>query len=249
MINLMHGDCLELMKTIDDKSVDMILCDLPYGCTDARNWDNVIPFKPLWEQYNRIIKDNGAVVLFCSGQFTHKLITSNENLYRYKWIWLKNRRGNFVNAKNRPMTAYEEIAIFSKGVTANGCKNKMKYYPQGLIAKKTLRKDKSGTRFGTIVGKRPSHKEVVISEYTNYPCDILQFDCVYKPMHPTQKPVALLEYLIRTYTNEYDIVLDNCMGSGSTGVACKNLNRGFIGIEKDDNYFNIAKNRIENCNS
>lgn len=248
MINLMHGDCLELMKTIDDKSVDMILCDLPYGCT-ATGWDNVIPFKPLWEQYNRIIKDNGAIVLFCSGQFTHKLITSNENLYRYKWIWLKNRRGNFVNAKNRPMTAYEEIAIFSKGMTANGCKNKMKYYPQGLTAKNTLSKNKNGTKFGTIIGKRPSHKEVVISEYTNYPCDILQFDCVYKPTHPTQKPVALLEYLIRTYTNEYDIVLDNCMGSGSTGVACKNLNRGFIGIEKDDNYFNIAKNRIENCNS
>lgn len=248
MINLMHGDCLELMKTIDDKSVDMILCDLPYEIT-SMGWDKIIDLSQLWECYERIIKNDGAIVLFCSGQFTHKLITSNENLYRYKWIWLKNRRGNFVNAKNRPMTAYEEIAIFSKGMTANGCKNKIKYYPQGLIAKNTLRKNKSGTKFGTIAGKRPSHKEVVISEYTNYPCDILQFDCVYKPMHPTQKPVALLEYLIRTYTNEYDIVLDNCMGSGSTGVACKNLNRGFIGIEKDDNYFNIAKNRIENCNS
>lgn len=166
-------------------------------------------------------------------------------MYRYKWIWFKTKRGNFVNAKNRPMTAYEEIMMFSNGTTANGSKIKMKYYPQGLIPKRTVRTDKSGTRFGTIAYKRPSHKETIISEYTNYPFDVLQFDSVSKPIHPTQKPIELLEYLIKTYTKENEIVLDSCMGAGSTGVACVNTNRNFIGIELDNNYFNIAKERIE----
>lgn len=239
-----QGNCLELMKAIPDKSVDMILCDLPYGTT-ASGWDKVIDFSQLWGEYERIIKNNGAIVLFCSGQFTHKLINSNEKLYRYKWVWLKNKRGNFVNAKNRPMTSYEEIAVFSKGVMANGGKNKMKYFPQGLIAKKTIHRDKSGTKFGTMAGKRPSHKDVTISEYTNYPWDTLQFDCVPKPIHPTQKPIPLLEYLIKTYTNEGETVLDNCMGSGSTCVACIHTNRNYIGFELNETYFNAAKKRIE----
>lgn len=244
MIKLMQGDCLELMKDIPDKSIDMILCDLPYG-TIASSWDKIIDFKALWEQYERIIKNNSAIVLFGSGQFTYKIIKSNPKLYKYKWIWFKSKRGNFVNAKNRPMTAYEEIMIFSKGNTANGSKNKMKYYPQGLVKKKTIRTDKSGTRFGTMAGKRPSHKTTIISEYSGYPFDVLQFDSVLKPKHPTQKPVELLEYLIKTYTNENETVLDNCMGSGSTGVACVNTNRNFIGMELDEKYFNIAKERIE----
>ncbi len=243
MIKLINGDCLEIMKTIEDKSIDMILCDLPYGTT-ASCWDKVIDSKKMWEQYERIIKDNGAIVLFASGLFTNKLINSNDKLYRYKWIWFKTKRGNFVNAKNRPMTAYEEICIFSKGVTANGNNNKMKYYPQGLLPIHKVKKD-NGSRFGTMAGKRPSHKEITIQEWTNYPFDVLQFDSVKKPIHPTQKPVELLEYLINTYSNENDIVLDNCMGSGSTGVACINTNRNFTGIELDENYFNIAKKRIE----
>ncbi len=243
-MELWKGDCLELMKDIPDGSVDMILCDLPYGTT-ASTWDKIIDFRELWKQYERVIKDNGSIALFGSGQFTYKLITSNEKLYKYKWIWFKTKRGNFVNAKNRPMTAYEEIMMFSKGNTANGSTVKMKYFPQGLIPKLTIRRDKNGTRFGSMAGKRPSHRETVVSEYTNYPFDVLQFDSVSKPVHPTQKPVALLEYLIKTYTNPGEVVLDNCMGSGSTGVACVNTGRDFIGIELDDEYYSVACKRIE----
>ena len=247
MIKLYNGDCLEIMKSIPDKSIDMILCDLPYGTT-ANCWDTIIPFDKLWEQYERIIKDNGAIALFSNGTFSYKLINSNERLYKYKWIWFKNKKGNFVNAKNRPMTSYEEINIFSKGNTANGSKNKMNYYPQGIIKKTTVRTDKSGTRFGTMIAKRPSHKETTISEYTNYPCDVIQFECESNPVHPTQKPIELLKYLINTYTKEGECVLDNCMGSGSTGVACKLTSRNFIGIELEKKYFDIAKQRIENTN-
>lgn len=244
-IDLRQGDCLEIMKDIPDKSVDMILCDLPYGTTESK-WDKVIDFKKLWKEYLRIIKDVGAIALFGSGTFSYKVIQSNENLYKYKWIWFKNKRGNFVNAKNRPMTSYEEIMIFSKGNTANGSKVKMNYFPQGLIKKQSVKYDRSGTMFGTMAGKRPSQKSRIVSEYTNYPFDVLCIDSESKVVHPTQKPVALLEYLIKTYTNENETVLDNCMGSGSTGVACVNTNRNFIGIELDENYFNIAKERIEN---
>ena len=244
-IDLRCGDCLEIMKDIPDKSIDMILCDLPYGTT-ASSWDKIIDSDKLWNEYERIIKDNGAIVLFASGLFTNKLINSNDKLYRYKWIWFKTKRGNFVNAKNRPMTSYEEICVFSKGATANGSKIKMKYYPQGLKPIYKVSID-NGTRFGTMAGKRPSHKKVTVQEWTNYPFDVLQFDSVGKPIHPTEKPTALLEYLIKTYTNEGETVLDNCMGSGSTGVACINTNRNFIGIELDENYFNIAKERIENA--
>lgn len=244
MNKLYKGDCLEIMKDIPDKSIDMILCDLPYGTT-ASSWDKIIDSDKLWNEYERIIKDNGAIVLFASGLFTNKLINSNDKLYRYKWIWFKTKRGNFVNAKNRPMTSYEEICVFSKGATANGSKIKMKYFPQGLKPIYKINNDKSGSRFGTMAGKRPSHKQITIQEWTNYPFDVLQFDSVGKPIHPTEKPIELLKYLIKTYTNEGETVLDNCMGSGSTGVACKHTNRNFIGIELDDNYFEIAKKRIE----
>lgn len=243
MVDIQNGDCLELMKAIPDGSVDMILCDLPYGTT-ASSWDKIICFAELWRQYERVIKDDGAIVLFGSGQFTYKLIESNEKLYKYKWIWFKTKRGNFVNAKNRPMTAYEEIMVFSKGNTANGSKVKMRYYPQGLIPKRTIAHNKA-SKFGTMAGKRPSHKETTVREYTNYPFDVLQFDSVAKPQHPTQKPVALLEYLVKTYTNPGETVLDNCMGSGSTGVACVNTGRSFIGFELDEKYYEIAKQRID----
>ena len=239
-----QGDCIELMRDIPDKSVDMILCDPPYGTT-ASKWDKVIDFRELWEQYERIIKDDSAIVLFGSGQFAFKLIESNVPLYKYKWIWVKSNKCNFVNAKNRPRTAFEEILVFSKGNTANGSKVKMKYYPQGLIKKKKVRRD-TDKNFGTVAGKRPWHKAVAVSEYTNYPFDVLNFDSVIKKQHTNQKPVELLEYLVKTYTNEGESVLDNCMGSGSTGVACINTNRNFIGFELDENYFNIAKERLEN---
>ena len=244
-VKLFKGDCLELMKGIPDESIDMILCDLPFGTTENQ-WDKILPAKILWGQYLRIIKPKGAIVLFASGQFTNKLINSQNDIYRYKWVWEKNRRGNFVNAKNRPMTSYEEICVFSKGITAN-TKNtdlKMNYYPQGLIEINKIKKN-SDTKFGTMAGKRPSHKKVTVQKYTNYPSDVLKFDCVSKPEHPTQKPVELLEYLIRTYTRENETVLDNTMGSGSTGVACVNTNRNFIGMELDEDYFKIAKERIK----
>lgn len=241
MINLMHGDCLELMKTIDDKSVDMILCDLPYGCTKARNWDNVIPFKPLWEQYNRIIKDNGAVVLFGIEPFSSELRVSNLKNYRYDYVWKKNIGTGFLNANRMPIRSHEMISVFYKKLPQYNKQMRCGFKPYS-----TTRKGAECNLYGTF-------KFVTATSVNGerYPISILEFPCVNQKdrMHPTQKPVALLEYLIKTYTNEGETVLDNCMGSGSTGVACKNLNRGFIGIEKDDNYFNIAKNRIENCNS
>ena len=242
-IQLYNRDCLEVMRQIPDKSIDLIVCDPPFSTT-ANEWDILIDFKKLWAQYERIIKDDRAIVLFGSGSFTYKLISSNEDLYRYKWIWYKTKRGNFVNANNRPMTAYEEIMVFSKAATANGSKNKMLYNPQGLIPKKTVRHD-NGTRFGTMAGKRPSHQETTISEYTNYPCDVLEFASETSPVHPTQKPIPLIEYLIRTYTNEGDLVLDNCIGSGTTAVACLKEKRHFIGYEITKEYFDIAQERIK----
>lgn len=167
-------------------------------------------------------------------------------LYRYKWIWFKNNKGNFINAKNRPMTSYEEIMVFSTGCIANGSKNKMIYNPQGLIKKEKIRIDKSGTRFGSMVGKRPSHRQIIISQYTNYPFDVLQFKCEKNPIHETQKPVALIEYLIKTYSNEGETILDNCMGSGTTAIACINTKRNYIGFEIDKEYYDLSIKRINN---
>jgi len=241
---LFMGNCLEIMPQIPDKSIDMILCDLPYGTT-ASTWDFCLDFKKMWIEYERIIKNEGAMIFTANGQFTHKLICSNEKYYKYKWIWVKTKKGNFVNAKNRPMTNFEEILVFSKANTANGSKIKMNYYPQGLVECGKL--FKSGeNRFGSMAGKRPSHKTETIREFTGYPCDVLYFDSEPKPIHPTQKPVALFEYLIKTYTNEEDLILDNCAGSGTTGVACKNLNRKFLLIEKEEEYCEIIKQRLQN---
>lgn len=245
MINLQQGDCLELMKDIPDGSIDMILCDLPYGTT-ASAWDKVIQLDKLWKQYRRIIKPRGAIVLFASGQFTNKLINSQDGIYRYKWIWIKNRPGNFVNANNRPMTRYEEICVFSDGITANTKKSerKMVYNPQGLVEINKVM-NHSESQFGTMAGKRPSQKKATVQKFTNYPNDVLIFDVETKPQHPTQKPVSLLEYLIKTYTNKGETVLDNTMGSGSTGVACINNSRNFIGMELEEKYFEIAQKRLK----
>ena len=244
MIDLRQGDCLELMKDIPDKSIDMILCDLPYGTT-ACKWDNIIPFEPLWEQYNRIIKDNGAIVLFGSEPFSSNLRMSNLKMYRYDWVWVKNKPSGHLEAKNKPMKKCEFIHVFSKGKCANGCLNRMVYKPQGLI--EINRNYKNSTQ-SNIWGTRKGRKKGTINcqKYTNYPSNVLFYGLDTKKIHPTQKPVALLEYLIKTYTNENDVVLDNCMGSGSTGVACINTNRNFIGIELDENYFKIACERINN---
>ena len=235
-INLYQGDCLEIMKQIKDKSIDMILCDLPYGTTKCK-WDVVIPFDKLWEQYNRIIKDNGAIVLFGSEPFSSKLRISNLRMYKYDWIWKKTKAQGFLNSKKMPLKDYENICVFYKRLPV--------YNPQGIIYGNFQNDRKSKYSKGEdIYGKE---KEFGISHMSNFPKQIIEFS---NPsgkgqLHPTQKPVELLEYLIKTYTNENDLVLDNCMGSGTTGVACKNLNRNFIGIELDENYFNIAKERID----
>lgn len=242
-INEIHeGDCLELMKRIPDGSIDMILADLPYGTT-ACKWDNLIPAEALWREYERLIRRDGAIVLTASGQFTHRLIQSNLSLYKYKWIWVKTKKGNFVNAKNRPMTSFEEVVVFSKGGTANGSLNKMRYFPQGLKPTHKVSRD-NGSRFGSMAGKRPSHKTETVQKWTNYPSDVLYFNSEGKPTHPTQKPVALFEYLIRTYTNEGELVLDNVIGSGTTAVAAINAGRNFIGIEREPEYVEIARKRV-----
>jgi len=235
-------DCLAGMKEIPDKSIDMILCDLPYGTIDSK-WDVIIPFDELWEQYERIITDRGAIVLTANGSFTHKLVASNLDLYRYKWIWLKNKAGNFINAKNRPMTSFEEVLVFSKGVTANGSNNRMNYFPQGLRSVNQV--SKSSLKNSNHVGKRPSHKEHTIQEYTNYPKDVLRFSLDKDTFHPTQKPVSLFEYLLKTYSEEGNTVLDNCMGSGTTAIAAIRTNRNFIGFEMEKEYYEKSIQRIE----
>ena len=244
MYKLYNGDCLEVMDKLikEGIKVDCILTDVPYGTT-ACKWDNIIPFKPMWERINKLIKPNGAVVLFGSEPFSSALRMSNIKNYKYDWIWIKSRCAGFVNAKNMPLKKHEIISVFSLGTIANGSKRKMMYFPQGIIP--CGKTKKVGKKDGTYLGARPNQDgKEYIAEFTNYPNSLLEYknDTGY---HPTQKPTALLEYLIKTYTNENELVLDFTMGSGSTGVACMNINRKFIGIELDNNYFNIAKQRIE----
>jgi len=243
-IELIQGDCLEKMKDIPDKSIDMILCDLPYGTT-ACKWDTIIPFEPLWKQYKRLIKDNGAIVLFGSEPFSSFLRMSNIKWFKYDWIWDKERGVGMSTVKFRPMKQHETISVFS-GDTH-------KYYPIKTKRDKPL--DSTNWKFLTIHsenGNFSSNGKPGRIYTDSFPTSVLRFhkdkaECNgLNRVHPTQKPVALFEYLIKTYTNEGETVLDNCMGSGTTGVACKNLNRNFIGIEKDEAYFKIAKKRLIN---
>ena len=230
-IQIKQGDCLELMKEIPEESIDMVLCDLPYGTT-ACKWDVVIPFEPLWEQYNRTIKDNSAIVLFGSQPFTTELNHSNLKMFRYEWIWIKNNSTGFQLANKRPLKKHEIISVFYR--------KQPTYNPQGLqVYGKINRRKPTGDNWLEM------NNNEYIQRFTNYPTQILEFGYDKEKLHPTQKPVALLEYLIKTYTNEGDVVLDNCMGSGSTGVACINTNRNFIGYELDEHYFQIAKERLE----
>jgi len=231
-IELIQGDCLEKMKDIPDGSIDMILCDLPYGTT-ACKWDTIIPFEPLWEQYKRIIKDTGAIVLTASQPFTSALVMSNYKIFKYELIWDKDRSCGSMLAKIRPLKYHENILIF--------CKKKELYNPQ--MTKGKMQYKASG-------GKSDNYGNIPIVRYKSdeyYPRSIQTFKACHNmtgKVHPTEKPVALFEYLIKTYTNENETVLDNCMGSGTTGVACKKLNRNFIGIELDSGYFKIAEKRI-----
>ena len=243
-MKILQGDCLELMKNIPDSSIDMVLCDLPYGTT-ACKWDRIIPFELLWNQYERIVKKDGIIALFCNGIFTIDLINSKRDLFKYRLIWKKNVPTGMVSAKYRPMKYYEEVSIFARGKTT--------YNP---IMKKRTGAGKACYKYDHYcnpnnhinLGKK---KKKYDPDFVQ-PSDILEFDVVPNrkgKLHPTQKPVALLEYLIKTYTEPGETVLDNCMGSGSTGIACVNTGRRFIGIELDKKYFDIAKKRIAGvCN-
>lgn len=229
-----NEDCLEGMKRIPSGSVDMILCDLPYGTT-ANKWDSIIPLEKLWAQYERVIKVNGAIVLTSSQPFTTKLISSNIERFKYTWIWEKSRFANQMLAKYQPLKIHEDINVFSID-THN-------YYPQGLI--EVNKQTKQGVRVSDNNGggKRNS---VYNQTHTNYPRSILKYESVGNTVHPTQKPVPLFEYLIKTYTNKNETVLDNCMGSGTTAIACMNTERNFIGFELDKTYYEKSLERIKN---
>lgn len=233
-VKLYNGDCLEIMQEIPTGSVDMVLCDLPYGITRCK-WDSVIPFAPLWEQYRRVAKESAAIVLFAAQPFTTALISSNGRDFRYCWYWKKNNKTGALFAKVQPMRCIEDVVVFYRKPPT--------YNAQGLTRlKKPIIK---GNTKGNVYGSRKGNLQLC----TGYPHHLLEFpneSADYKKrLHPTQKPVKLLEYLIRTYTNEGETVLDNCMGSGSTGAACVKTGRHFVGIEKDTQYFSVAKERIE----
>jgi len=246
---IINFDCLKVMPHIPDKSIDMILCDLPYGTT-ACKWDTIISFDPLWEQYKRIIKDHGAIVLFGSEPFSSHLRLSNLDWFKYDWIWKKNYASGFAFSKYQPMRDHEIISCFSRGKTT--------YYPQEVLSKVKDRKTgkKNGhhgyellksEHTGDMVFNSKSNPDKILRTYVN-PRTVLEFDVVPRSkgtLHPTQKPVPLFEYLIKTYTNEGDIVLDNCIGSGTTALAARNTNRRWIGIELDKNYCEIARKRLE----
>jgi DNA modification methylase len=232
--SLHHGDCLEVMASLPDASVDLILCDLPYGTT-ACKWDTVIPFEPLWAQYRRVAKRNAAIVLTASQPFTTALIASNMREFRIEWIWNKRRAGNFFAVKREPLRVHESVLVFARALPT--------YNPQMAIGEpyKITRRSEGAQAGAYGVQKRTG----MVNHGTRHPTTVLEYGSANtNKLHPTQKPVALMEYLIRTYTNEGDVVLDNCMGSGTTGVACANTGRRFIGIERDPKYFEIARDRI-----
>ena len=233
---IIQGDCLEVMKTIPNKSIDMILCDLPYGTT-ACKWDTIIPFEPLWEQYKRIIKDNGAIVLTASQPFTSALVMSNIKMFKYEWIWEKTIGTNFALVKKQPSKKHENILVFYK--------KQPTYNPVMQEGKPYIDVRKKIERNVGVWGGKTMDKTPIDNKGTRYPSSVQVFsNGNNKTIHPTQKPVALFEYLIKTYTNEGDLVLDNCAGSGTTGVACKNTNRNYILIEKEPEYIEIINKRL-----
>ena len=235
-------DCLEGMKRIPKKSVDMILCDLPYGTTQCK-WDTIIPFEPLWEQYKRIIKDNGAIVLTASQPFTSALVMSNPKWFKYDWVWKKPRGTGHLNAKKQPLRDKEDILVFyGNQPTYNPQFEKGEPYTALKGGKTSKVSDKGVTTYGKFMNGCKFRND---NNGFRYPKQILEFGVVERnTLHPTQKPVLLFEYLIKTYTNDGETVLDNCIGSGTTAIACINTNRHYIGFELDAGYFDIANNRI-----
>lgn len=241
------GNCLELMTEIDNKSIDMILCDLPYGVT-ACKWDVIIPFEQLWKEYERIITDNGAIVLTATQPFTSHLIMSNIKMFKYCWYWKKSKPNGWQHSKNKPMTTIEELCVFSKApmghVSLLG-NRRMNYFPRG-IAKTGEQKKIDPRKHGPSMGSRPNQVGREYEVMTGFPRNLLEFASVSgKNMHPTQKPVDLFEYMINTYTQVGDLVLDNCCGSGTTGVACQNTGRDYILMELDEKYIDITNKRLE----
>lgn len=238
---LMQGDCLERMKEIPDGSVDMILCDLPYGTT-ACKWDSVIPFEQLWEQYKRVTKENSAIVLTASQPFTSALVMSNISMFKHEWIWQKNAGSNFGTVRYQPMKEHESVLVFGvKKPHYNPIKQPRSEAGMRMVAAGV--KSKASRGDDVYGGLNQGYDNSSCDPTMRYPSSVQKFNRE-RGLHPTQKPIALMEYLVRTYTNEGDVVLDNCMGSGTTGVACANTGRRFIGVELDENYFNIAKDRI-----
>ena len=235
MIDLRLGDCLEVMKTIEDNSIDAIICDLPYGTTQNK-WDSIIPFDLLWLQYERVIKDNGAIVLTAQQPFTSALIMSNPKIYKYNWVYQKNKSTGFLNAKRQPLNDYEDICVFYK--------KQCTYNPQMTVAEKIYKRGEVKRKKSDCYGNEKDFKQVETG--LRYPKRIQYFNNnkTQEQKHSTQKPLELLEYLVKTYTNENDTILDNTMGSGTTMVACKKLGRNGIGIEKEEKYFKIAQERV-----
>ena len=248
-VDLIHGDCMTELQKLEDKSIDLILCDLPYGTT-ACKWDSVLDLTVLWQEYKRVLKENGVVLLFGQEPFSSIVRTSNLSWYRYDWVWRKNKPSNFQLMNYQPGRIHENIMVFSEGkacYTEKG--NNMPYTPQLEKRDKVRRANariyvKEGKEQAPLLHNYVGNRENIKTYEYRQPVTILEFPNEPHKVHPTQKPVALLKYLIRTYSKEGDIVLDNCMGSGSTGVASVNTNRGFIGIEKDEKYFSVAKERL-----
>ena len=242
---LLFGDCLERMKEIPNRSVDLILTDPPYGTTKNK-WDSVVPFEPMWEQLKRIIKPKGVIVLFAQTPFDKILGASNIDMLRYEWVWFKNRPTGHLNSKFAPLKSHENILVFTKGSTSfvKNTKNSSTYNPQGLVTcLKVNKRTKGNGNYDEVNNKMEN-----VALFENYPKSVLSFK-VEVGLHPTQKPVALLEYLIKTYTNEGETVLDFTAGSFSTGVAALNTNRKFVGVEMDEKYFEIGVNRMRDLNN
>jgi site-specific DNA-methyltransferase (adenine-specific) len=252
-IKILHGDCLEIMKTIPENSVHLILCDLPYGTTKCK-WDSIIDIDKLWKEYQRIIfKPSGVIVLFGQQPFTSKIISANYKWFKYNLIWKKNKTTQYLLANYRPMKCTEDICVFSPGGAAAASRHKgnMIYNPQNLVPVDISKKN-SEKRIGKMLNQPhhlgPNNKLISDTEYkqkfTNYPTELLEFDIENDTIHETQKPVPLIEYLIKTYSNEHALVLDNAMGSGTTGIGCINTNRSFIGIEIEQKYYDLSKERL-----
>lgn len=243
-IQLFHGDCLEVMKSLPEDSVDMVLSDLPYGVLGCE-WDEAIPLAPLWKQYWRVLKPHGSVVLTAVQPFTTNLISSQMEFFKYCWIWRKSRASGFVHASNMPLKDYEDICVFSRGGVkhATPAGNRMAYFPQGLEPLFQPQLVPMKTRGESVFNAHKSHRPY-LRTVGNYPRQVLDFPSVINAIHPTQKPVPLFEYLIQTYTKKGQVVLDSCLGSGTTGVACVNTDRSFIGIEKSRAFFELARDRI-----